>query len=95
MASATKISLLMAVAVLPAYPAAAEPAPVGTGEPQELKPVTVTAEKVTATEMSTAVAMTVVGGEELERAGAKDTGDIVRLVPNAHMTKAGRHSAVA
>lgn len=94
MASATKKSLLMAAAMLPAFPAVAEP-PASTGEPQELKPVTVTAEKVTATEMSTAVAMTVVGGEELERAGAKDTGDIVRLVPNAHMTKAGRHSAVA
>lgn len=64
-------------------------------EPVELKPVTVTAEKVTSTEMSTAVGMTVLSGEELERGAAKDTADIIRQVPNAHMTKAGQHSAVA
>lgn len=64
-------------------------------EPVELKPVTVTAEKVTSTEMSTAVGMTVLSGEDMERGAAKDTVDIIRQVPNAHMTKAGQHSAVA
>lgn len=80
---------LPAVAVLTAVQAS------WAEEPVMLKPVTVTAEKVESTEMSTAVGMTVLGGEELERASAKDTVDIVRLVPNVHMTKAGQHSAVA
>lgn len=71
----------------------AKPAP--QAEVYQLQPVSVTAEKMTSTEQDTAVSMTVVSGQDLERSAAKDTADIVRQVPNMHMTKAGQHSAVA
>jgi iron complex outermembrane recepter protein len=61
----------------------------------ELQPVTVTAEKVTSTEQDVPISMTVVTGEDLEHAAAKDTIDIMRQVPNTYMTKAGQHSSVA
>lgn len=69
--------------------------PPQAGEVHQLKSVTVTAEKMSATEQDTPVSMTVVTGEDLERSAAKDTIDVVRQVPNMHMTKAGQHASVA
>lgn len=65
------------------------------GDVYQLKPISVTAEKVSSTDQETPVSMTVITGEDLERAGATGTADMVRRVPNMHMTKAGQHASVA
>jgi len=86
--------------------AAAEPAETGseTGpapvtEPMagtviQLQPVMVTAEKISGTAQETPVTMTVRTGEDLDRAAALDTKDVIREVPNMYVTTAGRHSSV-
>lgn len=60
-----------------------------------LAPVTVTAEKMTGTAQETPVTMTVVTGEDLERAVVRDTKEIIRRVPNMYVTTAGQHSTVS
>ncbi|SDE51262.1 TonB-dependent receptor [Rhodospira trueperi] len=60
----------------------------------QLQPVTVTAEKMSGTAQETPIPMTVITGEDLDRAAAVDTKDVIRRVPNMYATSAGRHSPV-
>lgn len=58
----------------------------------QLKPVSVTAEKVSSTDQDTPVSMTVISGDDLDRSNSGQTLDVIRHVPNMYMTKAGQHS---
>jgi len=59
-----------------------------------LAPVMVSAEKMLGTAQDTPIPMTVLTGDDLDRAAARDIKDVIYRVPNMHVTSAGRHSSV-
>lgn len=59
-----------------------------------LPSITVTAEKVESLERDTAISMSVVSDETIEKTST-DTLDLVQQVPNLHMIRAGHHSGAS
>jgi iron complex outermembrane receptor protein len=59
-----------------------------------LRSITVTAEKVESLERDTAISMSVVSDETIEKTST-DTLDLVQQVPNLHMIRAGHHSGAS
>lgn len=89
------VACLVAAQMVGGVAAAGEAEEAAAGGAFQLKPISVTAEKVSSTDQETPVSMTVISGEDLERSAAAGTADVVRQVPNMHMTKAGQHASVA
>jgi iron complex outermembrane recepter protein len=81
------VQALVATGVLGVLPVAAQQPPASASDPQAIDTIVVTANKRTERQREVAGTVTVLGGSDLERRGARDQEDSLKLAPGVQFNK--------